>query len=164
MAEIQLRPYRPEDREAARRVWNEIVEQGDSFPGDRPLALEEAGDFFAAQTATVCAWDGMTLAGVYILHPNNIGRCAHIANASYAVTGSCRGRGIGRRMVLHSLENARQHGYRGLQYNAVVSSNAAAIHLYRQLGFTEVGSIPGGYRRKDGGYEDILIFFKDVTV
>ena len=91
--------------------------------------------------------------GLYILHPNNVGRCGHICNASYAKP-SCDtiGRGIG----WHCMEQGKKLGFRILQFNAVVKSNASALHLYEKLGFTQLGVIPGGFLMKDGSYEDII--------
>ena len=86
----------------------------------------------------------------YILHPNNAGHCAHIANASYGVSSEARGTGMGERLVRHSLEMCRKHGFVGLQFNAVVSSNTAAIRLYEKLGFERIGTTKNGYRFKDG--------------
>ncbi len=83
--DIILKPLERQHLEQAAALWNQIISQGDSFPGDEELTLEEAGAMFAAQTETVCAFEGERLAGLYILHPNNIGRCGHIANCSYAV-------------------------------------------------------------------------------
>ena len=114
---------------------------------------------FAAQTETVTVLEGGEPVGVYILHPNNIGRCSGIANASYAVRKDCRGRGIGRRMVCDSLQRAKAHGFAGMQYNAVVKSNTAAIALYLKLGFTVLGTVRNGYRLADGSLTDTLIFY-----
>ena len=102
------------------------------------------------------------MVGLYILHPNNIGRCAHISNASYAVDRATRGSGIGRKLVLHSLSQAAKSGFTGLQFNAVVCTNQAAIHLYEQLGFVRIGTIPGGYRYRDGSLKDIYIYYHDT--
>ncbi len=157
--EPTLRPYREEDLPAITAIWNEVVEQADNFPGDRPLTLEEAAAMFAAQTETVTVLEGGEPVGVYILHPNNIGRCSGIANASYAVRKDCRGRGIGRRMVCDSLQRAKAHGFAGMQYNAVVKSNTAAIALYLKLGFTVLGTVRNGYRLADGSLTDTLIFY-----
>ena len=156
---LTMEPFCEENLPEITRIWNSVVEQGDSFPGDQILSLEEAREMFAAQTETVCVRLDGEVVGVYILHPNHIGRCSHVANASYGVKPGCRGAGIGRAMVLDSLHRAGKYGFRGLQFNAVVRTNVAAIHLYEQLGFTRVGVIPGGYRLKDGSYEDILIFY-----
>lgn len=157
---LVLRSIEKPDLPEATRIWNEVVAAGDSFPGDEILLQEQAWALFEQQTQTVCALLDGQVAGVYILHPNNIGRCAHIANASYAVSAEHRGEGIGRALVCDSIERAKQHGFRGLQYNAVVVANTPAIVLYLKLGFQILGTVPGGYRHKDGSYRDTLIFLK----
>ena len=112
-------------------IWNAIVEQGDSFPQEERMALNRARAFFQQQTFSGVAVDETgALQGLYILHPNNVGRCAHIANASYGVRPGCRGYGVGERLVRHSLKMCARFGFRGLQFNAVVCTNRAAIHLY----------------------------------
>lgn len=157
---LTLRPIKIDDLPEATRIWNEVIKTGDSFPDDKPLDEQEAWKMFGQQTVTVCALDGDTLIGVYILHPNNFGRCGHIANASYAVDSRCRGRGTGRAMVIDCIKRAKQHGFKGLQFNAVVVSNTAAIALYLKLGFSIIGTIKNGYHLKDGNYLDTLIFLK----
>ena len=93
---------------------------------------------------------------MYILHPNNVGRCGHICNASYAVRRDVRGCHIGEKLVTHCLETAKTLGFKILQFNAVVRSNTYALRLYKKLGFVQLGIIPGGFRMKDGSYEDII--------
>lgn len=96
--------------------------------------------------------------GLYILHPNNVGRCGHICNASYAVERTALH--IGEKPVKDCLaEGARHHGFGILQFNAVVASNTHARHLYERLGFVGLGVIPGGFRMKDGSYEDICPYY-----
>ena len=160
--EVEIKAYTSADCPQAAALWNQIVEQGASFPSDQPLSLPEADAFFRAQAFTGCAWLDGALVGLYILHPNNIGRCAHISNASYAVDRATRGSGIGRKLVLHSLSQAAKSGFTGLQFNAVVCTNQAAIHLYEQLGFVRIGTIPGGYRYRDGSLKDIYIYYHDT--
>lgn len=160
---IELRPIEKADLPQAAAVWNEVVAAGDSFPGDQILSEDEAWEMFDAQTQTVCAVKDGEVVGVYILHPNNIGRCAHIANASYAVKAGLRGQGIGRLLVEDCLARAKENGFRGLQFNAVVASNTAAIALYLKLGFKVLGTVTGGYRDKDGHYGDTLIFLKTLV-
>ena len=158
---VELRRYRAEDLPGMAAVWNEIVEEGAAFPQEEPLTAETAGPFFAGQTDTVVAADADTGAvlGLYILHPNNVGRCGHICNASYAVARGSRGRRIGERLVRDSMERGRAHGFRILQFNAVVASNSLARQLYQWLGFVQLGVIPGGFRGKDGRYEDICPYY-----
>ena len=100
--------------------------------------------------------------GLYILHPNNIGRCGHICNASYAVKSTVRGQGVGKVIVTDCLEKAKEIGFRVLQFNAVVKSNTTALKLYQKLGFTQLGTIPGGFLNKDGVYEDIIVHYKEL--
>ncbi len=100
--------------------------------------------------------------GLYILHPNNIGRCGHICNASYAVSSDARGRQIGRKLVEDSLIQAKHHNFRIMQFNAVVAGNTRARRLYESLGFVPLGSIPEGFLMKDGHFEDIVLYYKNV--
>ena len=94
--------------------------------------------------------------GLYILHPNNVGRCAHICNASYAVKADLRGQHIGEKLVKHCMKTAKELGFKILQFNAVVKTNTAALNLYNKLGFVKLGVIPNGFLMPNGTYEDII--------
>ena len=100
--------------------------------------------------------DSGEIVGLYILHPNNVGRCGHICNASYAVRADVRGQHVGEALVTHCMAKGKELGFRVLQFNAVVKTNHAALHVYEKLGFTKLGVIPGGFLMKDGHYEDII--------
>lgn len=156
---VRIREYQESDLPKMCEIWNEVVEDGVAFPQMSPLAENEAADFFASQSFTGVADSDGEVLGLYILHPNNIGRCGHIANASYAVRSSARGMQIGRQMVKHSLAQGGKLGFRLLQFNAVVKTNERAIRLYESLGFVLIGTIPKGFFMKDGTYEDILLFY-----
>ncbi len=162
-----IKPYQIQDIPALTKLWNEIVLQHDSFPQAQPFSQEEAMDFFALQTITACAFAETNgkrqMAGFYILHPNNAGHCSHIANASYGVSAPFRGQGLGRALVEHSLVTACNHGFRALQFNAVVAENHAAIQLYLKLGFRIIGQIKEGYRKQDGSYVDTVLFIKELA-
>ena len=154
-----VRPYVPEDLPRMIAIWNEVVQEGIAFPPEEPLSEESGAAFFAGQSLSAVAEEDGEVFGLYILHPNNVGRCGHIANASYAVASQCRGRHIGEKLVADSLISARALGFRVLQFNAVVESNRSARHLYERLGFVQLGVIPGGFRRKDGRYENICPYY-----
>ncbi len=154
-----IREYTEADLEQMIPIWNEIVEEGIAFPQEECLDMESGKAFFASQSYTGVADDGGKVIGLYILHPNNVGRCGHICNASYAVSSSVRGQHIGEKLVLDCLEKAKELGFRVLQFNAVVESNIHARHLYERLGFIQLGTIPGGFRMKDGHYEDICPYY-----
>ena len=158
---ICIRGFLNKDAEEAAAIWNRVVEDGVAFPQLETLSAEEAEKFFGAQDFTGIAYDSETgeTVGLYILHPNNIGRCGHIANASYAVKADCRNRHIGEAIVRHSLEKAAELGFKLMHFNAVVAANHPALHLYEKLGFIKLGTIPGGFHMKDGHYEDIVLFY-----
>ena len=158
---ICIREFLKTDAREAADIWNRVVEDGVAFPQLETLSPEEAAAFFEAQDFTGIAFDSETgeIVGLYILHPNNIGRCGHIANASYAVKLSCRRKHIGEALVTHSLEKASELGFKLMQFNAVVAANHPALHLYEKLGFIRLGTVPGGFFMKDGHYEDIVLFY-----
>ena len=156
---VSVRKYRQEDLPFMTDIWNRVVEDGVAFPQTEPLSPKEAEQFFAEQDFSAVALKDGAVVGLYILHPNNIGRCGHLANASYAVAPKARGGGVGRALVSHSLSKAGELGFHLLQFNAVVASNHPALHLYRSLGFVELGRVPGGFLKKDGVYEDIFLFY-----
>ena len=161
---IEIREYRGGDVAEMVRIWNEVVEDGVAFPQEEYLTDLTGSEFFAEQTHTAVAADTDTgsVLGLYILHPNNIGRCGHICNASYAVSRSARGLHIGEKLVSDSLAEGRRHGFSIMQFNAVVASNIHARHLYERLGFVGLGVIPGGFRLKDGSYEDICPYYRKL--
>ncbi len=158
---IRIREYKKEDVNEAVNIWNQVVEDGEAFP-QMELLTEKTGDeFFRGQSFTGIAYDEDTgeIAGLYILHPNNIGRCGHICNASYAVRRDLRGQHTGEKLVTHCMKKGRELGFRILQFNAVVASNRYALKLYEKLGFIRLGTIPGGFLMKDGHYEDIILHY-----
>ena len=158
-----IREFEEKDLAAMIRIWNEVVEEGEAFPQEEFLDEVTGAEFFAAQTYAAVAEDEKdgTVHGLYILHPNNIGRCGHIGNASYAVRSDSRGRHIGEMLVKDCLEQAKLH-FRLIQFNAVVDSNIHARHLYERLGFVTLGSVPRGFRMKDGHFEDIWLYYYEL--
>lgn len=155
---IIIKPYDISNIKEAIAIWNEVVEEGVAFPQKEPLTEESGHAFFTEQSFTGIAIDENNgeIVGLYILHPNNVGRCGHICNASYAVKGGLRGQHIGEKLVTHCMEKGKELGYGILQFNAVVKSNEPALRLYKKLGFVKLGTIPGGFLMKDGIYEDII--------
>ena len=156
---MQIREHTLADLDQMIPIWNEIVDEGNAFPQEERLNTESGKVFFASQSYTAVADDDGIIVGLYILHPNNVGRCGHICNASYAVSASVRGQHIGEKLVLDCMKKAKELGFRVLQFNAVVESNTHARHLYERLGFVRLGTIPGGFRMKDGHYENICPYY-----
>ena len=159
---LSVEKYSSADLADMIRIWNEVVEEGIAFPQEELLDETSGREFFAAQTyCGVARLDGKVL-GLYILHPNNVGRCGHICNASYAVSSESRGLHIGEKLVLDCLEQAKLHGFGVLQFNAVVESNIHARHLYERLGFVQLGTIQKGFRMKDGSCENICPYYHEL--
>ena len=154
-----IRKYEEKDIHQMIDIWNEVVEDGIAFPQEDVLDNISGKEFFESQSYTGVAEDNGQIVGLYILHPNNVGRCGHICNASYAVCSKCRGQHIGEKLVKDCLLKAKENGFRVLQFNAVVESNVHARHLYERLGFVQLGTIPGGFRMKDGHYENICPYY-----
>lgn len=160
MKNIVVREYSADDIPAMKDIWNEVVDEGVAFPQEDELTDVSAREFFAQQTyCGVAADEDGKVYGMYILHPNNVGRCGHIANASYAVSSENRGLHIGEKLVRDCIAQAKAHGFGILQFNAVVATNIHARHLYERIGFKQLGTIPGGFRMDDGHYEDICPYY-----
>lgn len=159
---MTIRNYTEKDLTAMIAIWNEVVEDGIAFPQEEPLTAESGAEFFGSQTWCGVAEENGTIYGLYILHPNNVGRCGHICNASYAVSKASRGKHIGELLVKDCLVQAKKCGYGVLQFNAVVESNIHARHLYERLGFVQLGTIPNGFRMKDGHFENICPYYHEL--
>lgn len=155
---LKIEEFKKEYIQDAIAIWNDIVEDGIAFPQKEALDEKSGTEFFNSQSFTGIAidTDSNEVVGLYILHPNNVGRCGHISNASYAVKKSKRGMHIGEFLVKDCLAKAKEIGFKILQFNAVVATNTSALKLYAKLGFTQLGIIPNGFMMKDGTYEAII--------
>ncbi len=160
---IKICSHREQDVEELKSIWNGTVATGGSFPETELLDDESAGAFFGRQSYVGVAFYDDSVAGLYILHPNNVGRCSHIANASYAVKPEFRGKGIGRALVKDSLVQAKEHGFRIMQFNAVLATNTVALNLYESLGFEKLGTIKDGFYLGDSKYVDIHPMYKNLV-
>lgn len=161
---IVVEKYSDPDVAQMLEIWNEVVREGVAFPQMDCLDEKSGREFFSSQSLCSVARDADSgkILGMYILHPNNVGRCGHISNASYAVSSNARGMKIGEKLVLDCIERAKELGFGILQFNAVVKTNLAARHLYEKIGFTQLGVIPNGFLMKDGSYEDICPYYIEL--
>ena len=128
---IMIRKYDRSDAKEAMEIWNSVVREGIAFPQLEELTEDTADGFFSSQSYTGIAVEEETgqVVGLYILHPNNVGRCGHICNTSYAVKKGIRGKHIGEQLVKDSMAVGKRLGFRILQFNAVVATNEIALHL-----------------------------------
>jgi ribosomal protein S18 acetylase RimI-like enzyme len=103
---------------------------------------------------------GDSLVGTYYLRPNARGGGSHVANCGYMTAPAARGKGVARAMCLHSLAHAKARGFHAMQFNFVVASNAAAIALWTDLGFSEIGRLPQAFRHPTLGLIDALVMYR----
>lgn len=162
--EIVLKKFDESHIDGMVKIWNDVVIDGIAFPQEETLDYNSGKEFFNSQSYCGVAVNKETdeVMGMYILHPNNIGRCGHIANASYCVGKNSRNLHIGEKLVTDCLVQAKKLGFKIMQFNAVVKTNANARHLYEKLGFIQLGTIKGGFKMKDGYYEDICPYYKEL--
>lgn len=104
-------------------MWNHILLEGQAFPGEELYEPDQFKALLQEQSATTCLLVDEELAGCFILHPNNIGRCSHVANASYVIDERFRGQGLAKLLVEKSLQQAKELGFKGMHFNAVVANN-----------------------------------------
>jgi len=142
-------------------IFHEVVAAGDTYSYAPDITPEQARQLWTSDGARcfVALLDGACVGG-YMLHANQPGLGDHVANCGYMVTPAARGRGIAGAMCKHSLEQARQAGFTAMQFNFVVSTNEAAIHLWRQHGFEIVGRIPNAFRHARLGPTDAYVMYR----
>jgi L-amino acid N-acyltransferase YncA len=142
-------------------LFQQVMAAGHAYAYDEHTPESAARHLWIEPPASpfVAEVDGR-LAGAYFLRPNQPGRGAHVANAGYMVAAHAQGRGLAREMCEHSLAVARSQGFRAMQFNFVVSTNAAAVRTWEQCGFAVVGRVPGAFRHATLGFVDTLIFHR----
>lgn len=160
---MNIRPATDTDLDQVWRLWKTIMDQKIYFPYDNTYTRAQIeASWINLSNAVFVAEVGAAILGAYVLKPNQPGYGNHIANAAYLVDSAARGQGVGKQLCAHSVETASALGYRGIQFNLVVSTNEAAIRAWRSNGFRIIGTVPGGFRHHELGYVDAHIFFKDL--
>lgn len=160
---MNIRPATVADADAIWDIFHAVVASGDAYVFESDMTREAAlAYWYRADTYPyVAEIDGVVL-GSYIIRANQPGRGSHVANGSYMVSPATRGRGVGRKLGEHSLEEARRLGFRALQFNIVVATNEPAVHLWQELGFGIVGTLPGAFRHERLGYVDAHVMFRSL--
>ncbi len=165
--DIECRRAAAADWERIWPVFQAVVEPGDTYAFPPDIGEEEARSLWllegAERAATyVAEQDGEVVATAY-LKPNQIGPGDHVANAGWMVSPASTGKGVGRRLAEHVIEEARHLGFTGMQFNAVVATNTAAIRLWESLGFTIVGSVPDAFRHPKEGLTPVHIMYRRLV-
>jgi ribosomal protein S18 acetylase RimI-like enzyme len=143
-------------------ILRPIAEAGETYCWPRDIAEERLWAIWMAPrpNLTLVLREAGAVVGTATLHPNQDGAGAHVANAGFAVDPRSRGRGVGRRLALDTLDRARAEGFRAMQFNAVVETNTGAVALWRSLGFRVVGTVPEAFRHPSAGYVGLHVMHR----
>ena len=165
MSEIQVRPVTPSDLDALWEIFHAHVAAGETYPFDTDTTRQYCDSYWLGPgiASHVAVDDDGRVLGMYKVVQVQAGRGSHVANASYMVSPSAQGRGIGRLLGEHSIVEATRLGYLAMQFNYVVSTNTAAVTLWQKLGFAIVGTLPEAYRHARLGFVDAYVMFRKLV-
>jgi len=160
---VKIRPAQISDEVAVTDIFLDVLREGETFALPRDSTRKDAREFWFAEGnhVYVCE-DEDKICGSYYIRANQDGGGAHVANAGYIVDESARGKGIGRAMAEHSLGESKTRGFRAMQFNFVISTNEAAVKLWRDLGFEAVGTLPEAFQHPTRGFVDALVMFRKL--
>jgi ribosomal protein S18 acetylase RimI-like enzyme len=158
-----IRPATDADKDTIWNVIEPIIRAGETYTLPRNMDKEGAlAYWFSADREVFVAEDGGEIVGTYCLQANQKGGGAHVANCGYMTAVSATGRGVARAMCAHSLDRARERGFRGMQFNFVISTNERAVRLWQSLGFEIVGTLPKAFLHPTLGYVDAYVMYRDL--
>lgn len=160
---IKIRAASEKDFNEIWRIFKAVIIKGDTYVNSPKTSKQKPrAKWLAKDSKTFVAEINQKIVGVYLIKPNQIDLGSHIANASYIVDENARGAGVGKALALHSIASAKEFGYHAMQFNFVVSSNAAAVKLWQSVGFKIIGTIPKAFNHKTLGYVDAYIMFLEL--
>jgi L-amino acid N-acyltransferase YncA len=157
----QIRLATDADRPAIWRILEPTIRTGETYPCARDMSEDAAFAYWFAPTNTVLvAEQNGEVVGTYYLKPNSTAGGAHVANCGYMTGAWAQGRGVARAMCLDSFERAKAMGYRAMQFNLVISTNAAAVHLWQSCGMEIVGRLAGAFAHPRLGDVDAFVMYR----
>jgi L-amino acid N-acyltransferase YncA len=161
VSEIVIRELEGADMRALFGIFKEVLEPGDIFPYPLETDFLKFSEIWLPEKSFsyVAVNNGVTC-GAYCVKPQWPGRGSHVATATYMVGAAARGKGVGLALAEHSIEAARERGYRAMQFNLVISTNAAAVKLWQKVGFKIIGTVPGGFEHAELGFVDTYLMHR----
>jgi ribosomal protein S18 acetylase RimI-like enzyme len=161
---MQIRPAAlPADADFVWAILEATIRAGETYTLPRDMPREEALDYwFAPQHEVFVAENEARILGTYFLQPNQQGGGSHVANCGYVTAPWATGRGVARAMCAHSLDCARERGFKAMQFNFVVSTNERAVALWQSFGFEIVGRLPGAFYHPAAGFVDALVMYRSL--
>ena len=161
--QMHIRAAVEDDAKAIWAILEPILRAGETYTQPRDMNRESALAFwFSPGHEVLVAEDSGEILGTYFLKANQKGGGAHVANCGYMTAPRATGRGVARAMCAHSLERARERGFRGMQFNFVVSSNERAVRLWQSFGFEIVGRLPRAFEHPTLGFVDAFVMFRQL--
>jgi L-amino acid N-acyltransferase YncA len=162
--EVQMRAATAADWPRIYPFFSAIVAAGETYAYPEGLSEEEAAPLWMESPPghTVVAVEGDRVLGSAKMGPNRPGRGAHIATASFMVDPAAAGRGVGRALGRYVLDRARAQGYHGIQFNAVVETNTAAVHLWQALGFEILTTVPEAFHHPRYGLVGLHVMYQKL--
>ncbi len=164
-ATVNIRPLSEADWPAVWAMMEPIIRAGDTYPYAMDMTIDGARRMWIdiPEAAYVAEDEDGDILGTYYIKPNQPTLGAHVANCGYMVAERARGRGVATKMCQHSQEEAMRMGYRAMQYNLVVKTNEASVHLWQKMGFTIVGTLPGAFEHAENGFVDAYVMYKQLV-
>jgi ribosomal protein S18 acetylase RimI-like enzyme len=157
---ITLRRAADGDRNRIWQILEPVIRAGETYTLARDLSRDQAlAYWFSAGHEVWVAEDAEGILGTYYLRANQQGGGAHVSNCGYMTARGSEGHGVARAMCAHSLELARERGFRAMQFNFVVSTNERAVRLWESFGFQIVGRLPGAFVHPTQGEVDALVMY-----
>jgi len=162
--QVVIDSYREEDVPQMYRIFNDIIEEGVTYPQQSVGSESEFRAYYLCNDGFVVR-DPKTakVLGAFYVKPNYPGRSSHICNAGFIVDTSCRNKGVGKFMVPWFLRIAKDLGYEASVFNLVYVTNEASIKLWENYGFTVIGRLPRAGQLKGVGYVDACVYHYDLT-
>jgi L-amino acid N-acyltransferase YncA len=158
-----IRPATKLDSEAIWAILEPVIRAGETYTQPRDMSKEQALAYWFSEEKEPFVWEeNGGILGTYFIKANQNGGGAHVANCGYITAEAERGRGIARAMCLHSIARAKERGFRAMQFNFVVSTNAAAVKLWSSLGFETVGRLPLAFAHPAHGFVDALVMYRQI--
>jgi len=158
---VTIRPARPDDADAIWSILEPVIRAGETYPLPRDMTRAQALDYwFEPGHEVFLAEEAGQVVGTYYLRANQTGAGSHVANCGYMTATHATGRGVARTMCAHSLDRARERGFRAMQFNFVVSTNERAVRLWKSCGFEIVGTLPGAFSHPSLGYVNCFVMFR----
>ncbi|QYJ04142.1 GNAT family N-acetyltransferase [Nocardioides panacisoli] len=162
MSDPAIRPATDADWPSIHAFFDRIVAEGETYAYPADLTSDEARALWFGQEHVVVLEEEGRVLGSAMFGPNRPGRGDHVGTASFMVDDAARGRGVGRRLGEYVVARLAELGYRGIQFNAVVATNTAAVRLWEGLGFEIVGTVPGAFRSREHGRVGLHVMYREL--